>query len=280
MKVVQHPNPASFLEATAGFRSTHPTRTNIMGSVATSAVDGRTYAAEFWYSITDDADRVIGCAMRTPPWFLAVSPMPREAAAELARTVHRVDPGVPGVVGPREVADALTIGFGRQDIARTTMVELLRVLGTYLPPSPVSGIARPAVHGDLDLVISWLGEFNAEAGLMPATKDELVEVVGARMADEALLLWTDNGEPVSLSGHAPLVTTPGGTVGRIGPVYTPPRHRGRGYGTAATAAMVEVMQPRCDMIMLFTDATNPTSNGIYARLGFEIVDEIVELAFS
>ena len=28
--------------------------------------------------------------------------------------------------------------------------------------------------------------------------------------------------------------------------------------------------------MLFTDAANPTSNGVYRRLGYEKVDELVE----
>ena len=30
--------------------------------------------------------------------------------------------------------------------------------------------------------------------------------------------------------------------------------------------------------MLFTDASNPTSNGVYARLGFRVVGSWVQLA--
>ena len=30
--------------------------------------------------------------------------------------------------------------------------------------------------------------------------------------------------------------------------------------------------------MLFTDAANPTSNGVYERLGYRVVGEVVELS--
>jgi len=92
-------------------------------------------------------------------------------------------------------------------------------------------------------------------------------------------LWEVDGIPVSMSGHASIVATAGATVGRIGPVFTPADQRGTGFGTAITAAMVEHLQPRCSTIMLFTDELNPTSNGIYERLGFEVVGDIVEFAF-
>jgi predicted GNAT family acetyltransferase len=87
-------------------------------------------------------------------------------------------------------------------------------------------------------------------------------------------------EPVAMGGHASLVPTPAGVVARIGPVYTPRSLRGRGFGTAITAALVEHLQSRSDLIMLFTDSGNPTSNGIYERLGFNYEDEFVELEFS
>jgi predicted GNAT family acetyltransferase len=31
--------------------------------------------------------------------------------------------------------------------------------------------------------------------------------------------------------------------------------------------------------MLFTDAANPTSNGIYQAIGYRLVDELVEMRF-
>ncbi|HEU4675646.1 MAG TPA: GNAT family N-acetyltransferase [Motilibacteraceae bacterium] len=103
------------------------------------------------------------------------------------------------------------------------------------------------------------------------------EVIRARVADGSLWLWEVDGRPVSMAGHAPLVLTPSGTVGRIGPVYTPPEDRRLGYAGAMTSAVTEQLLQRCDTVMLFTDAANPTSNGVYARLGFDVVAEVVEV---
>jgi predicted GNAT family acetyltransferase len=66
-------------------------------------------------------------------------------------------------------------------------------------------------------------------------------------------------------------------VGRVGPVYTPAEHRRRGYGAAITSAVVEHLLPLTTTVMLYTDAANPTSNGVYERLGFRVVADVVDL---
>jgi predicted GNAT family acetyltransferase len=276
MRVIQHPTPKEFIAVTADFRARNAALTNIIGSVATAVVEGRTYESASWYSISDD-EVVVGCAMRTPPWLLAVSPMPDSAARELADVLTTSDPQLPGIVGPRSVAEAVADRLGRSGVI--VMTELVRVLGTYQPPRPTPGQVRFGEPADLDLAIAWWLQFAADAGLPMHDTETLPERLLEMMAAQRLLLWTVDGEPVALGGHASPVTTPGGTVGRIGPIYTPAALRGRGYGTAVTAAVVEHLQPRCDVVMLFTDELNPTSNGIYAGLGFEPVAEIVEMEF-
>jgi predicted GNAT family acetyltransferase len=68
--------------------------------------------------------------------------------------------------------------------------------------------------------------------------------------------------------------------GRVGPVYTPPQLRGRGY---ATALVREVTAARLATgvrtMVLYTDVANPTSNAIYARIGYRPLAEAVELDF-
>ena len=80
-----------------------------------------------------------------------------------------------------------------------------------------------------------------------------------------IALWEDGGEPVSLAGFGS--PTPNGI--RIGPVYTPPQLRGRGYASALTA---HVSQAQLDagraFCFLYTDLANPTSNKIYVDIGY------------
>jgi predicted GNAT family acetyltransferase len=73
---------------------------------------------------------------------------------------------------------------------------------------------------------------------------------------------------VSLAGFGG--PTPHGI--RIGPVYTPRQQRGRGYGSAVTAAVSQLNLGRGRRFcFLYTDLANPTSNAIYLRLGYEPV---------
>ncbi len=70
-----------------------------------------------------------------------------------------------------------------------------------------------------------------------------------------------------------------GTV-RLGPVYTPPPDRGRGYATSAVAAVCRrMLASGAERCALFTDLSNPTSNRIYAEVGFQRIADWAEYHF-
>jgi predicted GNAT family acetyltransferase len=95
------------------------------------------------------------------------------------------------------------------------------------------------------------------------------------------MLWEDEGEPVSFAGWGG--RTPNGI--RVGPVYTPPELRGRGYATAVTAELSQgLLDGRLfdggrQFCFLYTDLANPTSNAIYERIGYRRVAESAEVLF-
>ena len=67
---------------------------------------------------------------------------------------------------------------------------------------------------------------------------------------------------------------------RVGPVYTPPDLRRRRYAAGVTAAVTRAaLDAGVAEILLFTDLANPTSNGIYQRLGYHPVEDRVMLSF-
>ena len=97
-----------------------------------------------------------------------------------------------------------------------------------------------------------------------------------RRAPARLVLWEDDGRLVSLAGHAG--ETPNGS--RVGPVYTPPELRGRGYASALTAALTEQLLERRRFCFLYTDLANPTSNSIYQRIGYRPVTDVTVWRFA
>lgn len=63
-------------------------------------------------------------------------------------------------------------------------------------------------------------------------------------------------------------------------MWTPPEHRCNGYAAAVTAHVcAEAFAAGASACTLFTDAANATSNGVYTRLGFELVGEIIDARF-
>lgn len=272
MKVVEHSSAQAFLDATLDYRSAQPILTNLLGSIAEGVVAGRRYDSEHWFTV-HDPHGVVGAALRTAPYHLAVGPMPIAGAHALGDHLRARRQPLPGINGPIEVVNAVAERLGHPLAVR--MRDVLRVLDTLTPPEPVAtGTARRAAEQDRPLVSRWHREFLVEVGL-PIVDDESsaprLDAGGGR-----LWLWEVDGVPVAMAGHAPLVATPSGLVGRIGPVYTVPEARGRGVGAAITAVVTRRLLDQGATVMLYADADNPTSNGVYERLGFRAVDELIE----
>ena len=271
-----------FLLQTTQFRAADPYRTNLIGSVATSvAVGSATYENYFWWVVTDLQGHVIGVAMRTAPHGMVLSPMPEEARRELAKSVAIQDDNFPDVAGPVTVVNSFIGAYAHTDStgsSRQTEIEgrqLLYALNELRIPN-IQGAMVDALADDFDLLLEWYLEFGTEAKIMMPNPSASVR---SGLQRNGFRFWVVDGEKVCLAGHAPIVETPSGSVGRVGPVYTPAIHRKNGYGSALTARLSQELLDMDAMVMLYTDASNPTSNGIYQRIGFELIDENVKVDF-
>ena len=89
-------------------------------------------------------------------------------------------------------------------------------------------------------------------------------------AAQQILLWEDDGEPVSMA-----ISTRRTRRGvAIGGVYTPPDRRRCGYASACTAELSRrLLESGREFCCLYTDASNPTSNRIYQKIGYRLVTQ-------
>lgn len=270
MRVREAADAAEFLERTAELRGADPVRTNILGSIPAGVLQGRRYDEEHWFLVEDDDGDVVSAAIWTLPYRLLLGPMTSEACDALGRHVAALHGSPTGVIGPPDAAARVAAAAGRRTTLR--MGERLLVLEDPVPAPAVPGAARPATEADVELGAEWMRRFALDAGtLIPDPEDAFLGRLGASW------LWEVDGAPVAYASHAPLVDSPAGAVARIGPVFTAAEHRRRGYGAAITWAVVEQLLDRASTVLLFTDAANPTSNGVYERLGFRAVAEVVDL---
>jgi uncharacterized protein len=239
------------------------------------------YAQPAYFAVVRDGDLVVAAALRTPPFNLVLSAIDDdEALALFADDAQRMWADLPGVLGQKRHAKAFASLWAERtgSVASVHTAERIFRLQLVVPPRPVRGRMRGAAPADVPLVASWLNAFNVEALRHSPERDEAriaAERFIAGIGNRTLYLW-DDGTPVSMTGVA--AVTPKGS--RVGPVYTPPELRGRGYASALVAAASQAqLDAGRRFCFLFTDLANPTSNKIYRDIGYERVCDVDEYRF-
>jgi FR47-like protein len=284
-------DPAEFLAAAGDHLASDPVVSTVVTTIAHRVVsqqaDGIVAPGrDWWLMVSDGSGAVVGAGMRTatfapyPPFLL---PMPDEAAVALARALHERGEEVLGVNGTLPTVELCAselarLGGGQVEVAQHTR---LHELGELSRPRPVPGGLVAATEADVELATEWFAAFMGDA-------DEQAGRPRGASAHEApdrsemlrklragwLWFWVDEtGERVHLTAANP----PSFGVARLGPVYTPPAQRGRGWASNAVAEVSHRIQAGGARACLFTDQANPTSNKIYAALGYRTVLDMANL---
>ena len=240
-----------------------PVRHTVLGSVVQVLEEP---TAEGWcLAVPGSADIAARSSPLTPVVVVGRWTDP-DARAELV-TALRGLPDLTAINGPMpwsaEIAEQAVAIMHR-------MYQRLFRLDALIPPTGVPGSAGRAGEADRSLLLDWYRAFAEEA---EARGMDLERSVDRILAAGGAWIWVD-GEPVSLAvRRAPVEGS-----ARVGPVYTPPRHRGQGYGSAVTAVATQDVLDDGAVPVLFTDLANPTSNAIYQRLGYRPVGDYVSVA--
>jgi RimJ/RimL family protein N-acetyltransferase len=274
MEITLHDDVAEFSRLVRPMLDADPLRHTILLTVLDGMVrDGRPAALMLTGCAEGD---LAACALRSDGWGLLVSGVPAPFCGEVASALADVD--LPGVTGPLPEAEAFTTEYARRTGAaiEVTMSLRLFVLDALVPPV-VAGSMRLAVPADVDLLGAWRLAMAEEIGVGwqdPLSPTEIA--ARALRHGRGEILWEQGGIPVSYAS----VGRPLAGMSRVGPVYTPPQHRGHGYAAAATAAATHwALDAGAVQVVLFTDATNGATNRLYPRLGYRRVHDAVELAF-
>jgi RimJ/RimL family protein N-acetyltransferase len=215
--------------------------------------------------------------MHTPGFPVFLTAASSQAAAELGGLLASARPGVPGINAQPQAAAAFAGPWRQRTGHAVTMHRRMRLhsLGTLAWPDPrPEGRPRLAGQPDRDLMAEWFEAFAVEAG--DAAGADHTAAVDQRLGYGGITIWETGGVPVSVAGLTRAVAR----MVRVGPVYTPPALRGRGYAGGATAAVSQAaLDAGATQVVLYTDLANPTSNALYERLGYRPVEDRVVLAF-
>lgn len=288
--------PRPFLDAVGALLAADPVLGSVIASVSERTdrelADGHDSWAEvgapfdrWWLAVRDAAGVVVSAAMRTAPFtpYPTFSmPMSDDAARALAAVLHGRGEhlgGANGALPGAEVLARATAGLAGGELVTDKATRLWEATSVVVPPAP-EGRLRLATEDDTDLVLSWFEAFHAEADEQagrepdPASGEHHTrDSVLVRIREGVEWLWElPDGTIAHLSGAG----LPSYGVARIGPVYTPREFRGRGIASYVVGELTRRGLDAGHRMCLFTDGANPTSNKIYAELGYEPVVDMAE----
>lgn len=224
--------------------------------------------------------RVVGVVVMTPPKRIILSRIDTDiqaAVVRLADSLRGIGVRIPGIVGPMAEAQAFSncwvegmLGVAARLSKRMRVFEARNVMN--LPLSP--GELRVARMDDRPLMARWIAVLSDDLG-EPISLDSADSRAEKLIENRELYIW-DHGGPVSIAG----VSRPMRNGATIGVVYTPPEHRNKGYATSSVSLLTKkLLSDGYAFCGLYTDLANPTSNSIYAKIGYAPVGDALEINF-
>ncbi len=287
MDLVRFADPAAYYAHAKDFLLAHEAEHCLPLGICTTLMAQPDAEREAPYlAVVQDGDEIVAAAVRTPPYNVVLSVIApgclAPAVEPLARDLYATyGTALPGALGPSQVSRAFAEHWQTvtEQPYRPGTKERIYQLEQVLPVTGVPGSMRRASEAERELLARWVVAFDAEAlgGREAPDERQWVEMMLSAAPDlRGLWLWED-GQPVSMAGYG------GRTLRgmRIGPVYTPREHRGKGYASALTAGVSQMLiEGGRQFVFLFTDLANPTSNHIYQQIGYRPVCDVDVYEFS
>lgn len=281
-------NVADFLEVAEEFLVQRDPETNLtLHNAYGLQAKASTPERPAYMAVVTNGQSILGTAIMDygrPLCVYAVGEMPEKAMALLVDDLLAWQQSVDGfvhwkgnrtkLVAPEGLAHQFVQVWEQRTGLRPTLGMHMRLyqLRAIRDFGLCKGALGLATEDDKSLVAQWLYEFDKEA-VGEMTQDEAVEVAHRMVDGGRMYLWVDDGRPVSqVCKTRP---TQRGVV--LNAVYTPRQFRKRGYATSCVAAVSQrLLDDGYEFCSLFTDLTNPTSNQIYMKIGYDSIRDYQE----
>ena len=282
IEIVSHDDAQAFVATSGPYLETRESENSLpLGIAYNLARDPVHYGNDQAYllSILENGHPV-GTAVMTPPRRIILSPIMGDrdsVITNLTAHLQEVHAPIPGVVGPSIEAQAFADKWKvESDVLAMKLRMQMRVFEVReVANVPLStGVLRLATMEDYAITTAWVSSF-AEAINEPIDIETAKKDVEKCITASQLYIWDDGG-PVSIAKESR--ATRHGTT--ITAVYTPPERRNCGYATSCVHSLTKkLLSEGYSFCSLYTDLSNPTSNSIYAKIGYAPVGDSLAFDF-
>jgi len=280
MRLIEYAEARDFHRDVGGALSENEVVNNLPLGILIRGVNGEARPDWFMARVESPDDPCELIALMTPPRNLLLAARNRiapEAAIDLlAEFMGRNGVAPPGVIAESALSLALARAYaGRSggSFEISTHERLYRL--DRVEDVPLPGALRLAQARDMHYLPYWMKAFADECFRVNAPLDP--EAARWCIDHGTMYILEDEGLPVSMAGSSRQM--PRGRA--VGPVYTPPYLRGRGYATACVAMVSRIILEKGNgYCALFADLANPTSNSIYQKIGYRQVTDFAEIKFT
>jgi predicted GNAT family acetyltransferase len=222
-------------------------------------------------------NHIVLALLRTHPRQIVLSkaePLNSGEIQDLAERLHHSFVEIPGLIGEKELTSNIArhIEAIRGLQANVQMNQRIYRLKKVKKNASGKGRLRRVELKDIQTIQKWVHEFCAEIN-QPISLDEAEQKAKAIIEKGKLYAWEVDGVLVSMAN----ATRPTKNNITISYVYTPFHQRNKGYASNCVSSLSQFMLDNgYKTISLYTDLSNPTSNKIYAQIGYEaMMDSIV-----
>lgn len=260
-------SPAAFRATAQPFLAASPVENTI--PLAFTAAIGRQGVDAAVLAVVEEAGDVTLAAIMTPGHPLILSAGAPQAIDALVDLLVEEGLAIPGVSGPKALADrfAALLGVRTGRTMRPTLTLRLQCIDEPPPEGDAAGTLARAGAAEWDTVIGLIEDFADDPRLSAADRQGIRASARRRIEAGEVFFWNDGGVR-SIAAYRE--SLPSG--GRINLVYTPPAFRGHGYAAACVAALTRrQLALGWRWCSLFIDEADHVAGAMYDKLGFREV---------
>lgn len=275
-KIISFNTPQEFLNATESLLEQKELENNIILGICNSFPDKSKPQENCFFINSVENAQIHATSIKTMSRAIVAGTSENiEHVKILAEYYNTNNIDLSGVVGDAFYARAFSKFYHKKTGGERTLIahELRSV--NKLPIA--AGELQMATKNDIEQITRWTMQFQADAkGFLRQSFDELFIITKGRIESENLFKWMFNDEMVSIAA----IVRKTKTIGIVGLVYTPAEFRGSGYATSSVLKLSEyILENGFKKCGLFTDKSNPTSNHIYRKIGYEPLTEFADIQF-